>query len=339
MFGGGLVGEIIFFILGFVFLTGGAELLVRGGSRLAVRFDVSPVVVGLTIVAFGTSLPELLVSLLANIQGNGGSQIAIGNIVGSNIANLALILGVAGVLAALPVERHLMRREYPILIGVSALFVVMAWSGSIGRVEGVLLMIGLGVFTYYSYSATRMPGVLGIPEGPEALDVAEAIDIDIAQPSQHPWIDGVLVVAGVITLVVGAKWLVDSAQVIARAMGVSELVIGLTLVALGTSLPELATSVVAVLRKEGDIAVGNVVGSNLFNMLFIGGLSATVRPLSVPLHMRWFDFPIMLGVTLLVYLLIWVKPSLKLARWQGAMLLFVYAGYVFWLFFVRGGGG
>jgi len=131
---------------------------------------------------------------------------------------------------------------------------------------------------------------------------------------------------------------VDSAQLIPRAMGVSDFIICLTLVALGTSLPELATTVVAVLRQEGDIAVGNVVGSNLFNMLFIGGLTATIRPLPVPLHMRWFDFPIMVGVTLLVYLFIWIKPVLKIGRWQGAALLIAYAGYVFWLFFINGGG-
>ncbi|MCB0160335.1 MAG: calcium/sodium antiporter, partial [Caldilineaceae bacterium] len=282
---------LLLFLAGFIFLAGGAELLVRGASRLAATFNVPSVVIGLTVVAFGTSLPELLVSVIANIQGNGGSELAIGNIVGSNIGNLGLILGVAGLMAALPVERHLLRNEYPILTVVTALFVVMAWNGSIDRVEGIMLLIGLVGFTYYSYSAQR-----GTPEEMEHyVDLASAVDQGVGQPSRRPLVDVGLILVGLVGLVLGARWLIDGAQYIARSFGISELVIGLTLVAVGTSLPELATTVIAVLRKEGDIAVGNVVGSNLFNMLFIGGLSAVIRPLPVPLHMHSIDFPTMIG--------------------------------------------
>jgi cation:H+ antiporter len=329
------VSEFAFYILlslaGFVFLAGGAELLVRGASRLAATFNVPSVVIGLTVVAFGTSLPELLVSVIANIQGDGGSEIAIGNIVGSNIGNLGMILGVAGLMAVLPVERHLLRNEYPILAVVSAIFVVMSWNGSIDRVEGVILMIGLLGFTYYSYSAQR-----GTPEEMEHyVDVASAVDHGVGKPSRRPLVDAGLILLGLIGLVLGARWLIDGAEFIARSFGISELVIGLTLVAAGTSLPELATTVIAVMRKEGDIAVGNVVGSNLFNMLFIGGLSAVIRPLPVPLHMRWFDFPTMIGLTILVYIFA-ATNGRRMLRWQGGILLAIYLSYTIFLFVANG---
>ena len=327
-----LLLQVVLFLIGFVFLTGGAELLVRGASRLAASLKVPPVVIGLTIVAFGTSLPELLVSLLANLQGNGGSDIAIGNIVGSNIANLLLILGIATVMAVIPVERHLLRREYLILLVVSFVFVLMVWNGVIHRWEGVLLMLGLVGFTYYSYSADRA----SVKEGEHALDVVDSIDPAIGLRSTKPLIDVILVIVGLGVLVLGANLLIDAAQVIARALGVGELVIGLTLVAVGTSLPELATTIIAVRRNERDIAVGNVVGSNLFNMLFIGGLSALIKPLSAPVSMRSVDLPLMLGVTMLVYAFAWRWPH-RLVRWQGILLLGIYIAYTAWLF--RNGGG
>jgi cation:H+ antiporter len=329
-----ITGNVVLFLFGFALLTGGAEFLVRGASRIAVRLSVPAVVVGLTIVAFGTSLPELLVSLLANLQGDGGSEIAIGNIVGSNIANIGLILGLAGLLAVIPVETHLVRREMPLLILVSIIFIIMAWPGSISRLNGIILTAGLLAFTFYSYKNTRTSPVQ-VREGEEAIDVVEAIDPEIAQPSQRPLVDLGFVAVGIIALVIGANWLVGSAQFIARAMGVSELIIGLSLVAVGTSLPELATSTVAVYRKEGDIAVGNVVGSNFFNMMFIGGLSSLIKPLPVPLHMRYFDFPVMLGLTVLVYLLALRKPH-SITRLEAAVLLIAYVAYIFWLFFVNG---
>ncbi len=334
MLGDSLTANIVLFLAGFVLLIGGAEFLVRGASRLAVRMSVPTVVVGLTVVAFGTSLPELIVSILANLQGNGAGDIAIGNIVGSNIANIGLILGITGLLAIIPVDAHLVRREIPLLILVSIIFVMMAWSGSISRLNGFILTAGLIAFTIYSYSSNHLSEV-EIHEGEEALDVVTSIDADIAQASRHPLFDLLLVGAGMIGLMVGASWLVDSAQFLARAMGVSELIIGLTLVALGTSLPELATCIIAVARKEGDIAVGNIVGSNLFNMMFIGGLSSLIKPLPVPLHMRYVDFPVMLGLTGLLFLLVIRRPH-SINRIGAAILLTAYLCYIFWLFFVNG---
>ncbi|MCB9137751.1 MAG: calcium/sodium antiporter [Caldilineaceae bacterium] len=323
-----LGGNIFLFGLGFILLAGGAELLVRGSSRIALRFNVPAVVVGLTIVAFGTSLPELLVSLLANLQGEAGSPMAIGNIVGSNIANIGLILGVTGLLTAIPVDRALVRREIPLVIIVSLLFTLMAWPGSINRLNGLLLTAGLLAFTYYSYNSSRTSPEK-YEEGEEAL---ELIDPEITEPSRTIAIDLGYVILGIVALVAGANWLVQSAQFIARAMGVSELIIGLSLVAVGTSLPELATSIIAILRKEGDIAVGNIVGSNLFNMMFIGGIASLVRPLPVPASMRTLDLPVMVGFSVLLFLLVLRRPHV-IDRFEAAVLLIAYATYMAWLFF------
>lgn len=320
--------SLIRFIIGFILLIGGAEVLIRGASRLARRFNVPTVIIGLTIVAFGTSLPELLVTLTANLKEAGGSELAIGNIVGSNIANFGLILGVASLLGPLLVEHHLLRREYPLLLMVSLCFTGMAWDGQLARWEGVVLFASLLAFTYYSYKVQR-----AVPAA-EILDVATTIDAAIGKSSTQPLIDLGLLGLGLCGLGLGAHWLVTAAEFIARTVGVSDLVIGLTLVAVGTSLPELATSVIAVFRKEGDIALGNVVGSNLFNMLGIGGVSATIKSLATPLSMRYLDFPVMLALSGLVYLLIWRKPQ-RLERWHGATLLIAYIVYLWGLFTIN----
>lgn len=329
-----LLVNILLFLLGFAFLAGGAEFLVRGASRLAVRLAVPMVVIGLTVVAFGTSLPELVVSLWANLQGGPSAALAIGNVVGSNIANLALILGVVAVLHPLYVERQLLLREYPLMLVVSLLFVWMAWDGQVARLEGVILFLGLLGFTVWSYSRQRSLPQEEQSEVLEYLDYApdqasgEAVDVlEGPMEIKRRLRDLGLVVFGIIALVIGAKWLVDSATFIAREFGVSELVIGLSLVALGTSLPELATSVVAILRREGDIALGNLVGSNLFNMLAIVGITASVRPLPAPLRMRGIDFPVMLIIVLLPLVLVLPRPHI-LNRWHGILMLVLYFGYM-----------
>ena len=223
--------SLIRFIIGFILLIGGAEVLIRGASRLARRFNVPTVIIGLTIVAFGTSLPELLVTLTANLKEAGGSELAIGNIVGSNIANFGLILGVASLLGPLLVEHHLLRREYPLLLMVSLCFTGMAWDGQLARWEGVVLFASLLAFTYYSYKVQRT-----VPAA-EMLDVATTIDAAIGKSSTRPLIDLGLLGIGLCGLGLGAHWLVTAAEFIARTVGVSDLVIGLTLVAVGTSLP------------------------------------------------------------------------------------------------------
>lgn len=320
--------DIVMFLLGFALLTLGAEFLVRGASRLAARMNISPVVIGLTIVAFGTSLPELLVSIVANLEESG--DIAIGNIVGSNIANIGLILGLTATMGAVNIDRHLLRRELPLLAATSVIFIVLSWNGQLGLIEGLVLAAGLVGFTYMSYTSTRLTPDQ-VEAGEVALESAEAFDEGIGQPSTQPWRDVGFIVIGLIGLIVGADWLVNAAESLARAVGISDLVIGLTLVAVGTSLPELATTVAAVRKREADIAVGNVVGSNLFNMLFIGGTSAIIRPLSVPAAVLQVDYWVMLGVTLLVLLAALPAPH-RIYRWQGVVLLVLYALYTGWLF-------
>jgi cation:H+ antiporter len=324
----GWISNLVFFFLGFALLTIGAEFLVRGASRLAARMKVSSVVIGLTIVAFGTSLPELLVSVVANLEG--GGDIAIGNIVGSNIANLGLILGVAAAMSIVNIERHLLRRELPLLAGTSVLFIVLSWNGRLGLVEGLILSAGLLAFTYVSYTSARTSPIQQ-QESESALEAAESFDAGIGQASTRPLRDIGFILIGLMGLIIGADWLVNAAESIARAVGVSELVIGLTLVAIGTSLPELATTLAAVRKGEADLAVGNVVGSNLFNMLFIGGVSAIVRPLTVPPEVLRVDYWVMLGFTLAVLIAALPKPH-RLYRWEGALLLLGYAGYTAWLF-------
>lgn len=367
--------NILLFLVGFALLTGGADFLVRGASRLAVRLNVPLVVIGLTVVAFGTSLPELVVSLIANLQGGGRANLAIGNVVGSNIANLALILGVVAVLRPLPVDRQLLLREYPLMIGVSLLFTGMAWDGQIVQWEGILLFLGLLGFIYWSYVGSRS---LAEEKESEALEYiggdaaaesesAQESDADgsqasrpdsalarsrarIASAARSPLlpsaISGIfrslllrdigMVALGIAVLVLGADWLVDSATFIATYFGVSELVIGLSLVALGTSLPELAASVVAILYRRGDIALGNLVGSNLFNMLAIVGITAGVRPLPAPLSMRCVDFPVMLIIAILPLLLVLRRPHL-VKRWNGALMLILYFSYTIGIYVLAQG--
>lgn len=320
--------NILLFLAGFAFLTGGAEFLVRGASRFAVRLNVPLVVIGLTIVAFGTSLPELLVSLIANLEGGTTANISIGNVVGSNIANMALILGLVAFLRPASVERKLLHREYPLMLAVSFGFWAMAWNGVISRIEGVLLFLGLLGFTYYSYTSSRS---LPRDEQAEAMDyVEDVLEANKGVTLSALFRDLSFILIGIIGLLMGANWLVDSATFMARHFGISELVIGLTVVALGTSLPELATSLVAILRKEGDIALGNLVGSNLFNMLAIVGITAMVKPLPAPLAMRAFDFPVMLVASILPLLLVLRRPHI-LRRWQGVVMLLLYLLYNGWI--------
>jgi len=320
------------FIAGFVFLVGGAELLIRGASRIALRLGIQPIVVGLTVVAFGTSAPELVVSVTANLTNSGSSDLAIGNIVGSNIANLGLILGLCGSVYALRVNRHIITVEYPLLIGVTLIFGWMLYGGVLGQWEGLLLFAGLvGFIGWNVFTARRQYEMAHAAE--ESLEAAASVDERILRPSEQLWFDVLLVVMGLGGLVLGADWLVSGSRTIALAFGVSEVVIGLTLVAVGTSLPEVATSLVASFRGQGDLAIGNVVGSNLFNMLGVAGVTAAIKPLRAPESIG-VDLLVMVAFTVLVYLLVWKQPH-RIERWQGALLILLYAVYVVFLF-VRG---
>ncbi|MDP9822946.1 cation:H+ antiporter [Nocardioides massiliensis] len=304
-------------VVGLVLLIGGGELLVRGGGGLGRTLGMSPLVVGLTIVAFATSAPELAVSLDATLSGSPG--LAVGNVVGSNITNVLLVLGLAAVILPLAAQRQLVRFDVPFVIVVSVLALLLMLDGSIGRVDGVLLVALLAAYVVWTVLLGRRAGTDDPPPG-------------AAVPAlSRPLVDVVLVVVGIALLVLGARLLVSAATSIATAFGVSDLVIGLTVVAVGTSLPEVATSVIAAIRGETEMAVGNVVGSNVFNLTAVLGLTAVIAPDGVPVEAAAirFDVPVMIAVALALLPILFT--GMVIARWEGGVFLAMYAGYVAYL--------
>jgi cation:H+ antiporter len=317
-----MLTHALFFVLGLVTLIVGAELLVRGASKLALSTGVSPLVVGLTVVAFGTSAPELAVSVGASLGGT--PDLAIGNVVGSNIANILLILGISALFAPLVVHEQIIRQEVPIMIGASVIFVAMALDGDVSRIEaGVLfaLVIGYTVFLIrQSRSASR-----------ELTDEYAAEMPADSNWDRHWSVQLGLIVVGLGGLVLGADWLVDSAVAFARAFGVSDLVIGLTVVAVGTSMPEIATSIVAAIRGERDIAVGNVVGSNVFNIFAVIGITGLVSAggIPVPEAARNFDLWVMLAVAFAALPI--MLTGREISRWEGGIFIGYYGAYTAYL--------
>lgn len=315
-----LLLQVALFASGVGGLYLGAEGFVRGSARLARYLGISRLVIGLTLVAFGTSAPELAVSLLAALQGT--SDLAVGNIVGSNIANIALILGLAALLRPIRVRSSLVRREVPFMIAVSLLFYALAFNGLISRVDGLVLVVGLVVFLVLMY-VYRAEGLI---EERAADPVVEA------NPGRARAIalNAGLALGGLLVLLVGARLLVDSAVVLARAFGVSEGIIGLSLVAVGTSLPELATSVVAALRRETAISIGNIVGSNIFNLLSVVGIVALVQPLPVEASWLTREIPIMLLFSLALLPIMKTRGAVQ--RLEGGLLLLGYVVFLIWIF-------
>lgn len=309
---------LLLLVAGGAILVVGAELLVRGSSRLAVALGVAPLVVGLTVVAWGTSAPEAAVSLQAALSGS--SDLAFGNVVGSNVFNVLVVLGLSAVLAPLVVERAVVRRDVPVLILVSAATWALAGDGLISRAEGLLLFVCAVVYTAVAVKAGRLSG--GQHEGRPAPEPGH---------EGRPWLDVLLILAGLALLVVGSRWLVTASVVLARFFGASELVIGLTVVAAGTSLPEVAASAVASIRGHRDIAVGNVVGSCISNLLIVLGLTAALSPSGVPIPGAaiLFDTPVMVA-TAVACLPIFVGGR-TVGRWEGLLFLGVYGAYVLYL--------
>jgi len=309
---------LLWFLAGLALLVVGAELLVRGASRLAAAAGISPLVAGLTVVAFGTSAPELAVSASSSLAGR--ADVALGNVVGSNVFNVLLILGLSALITPLVVAREVIRREVPLMIALSAATYGFAFDGSIGRVEAALLMFGLAAYTTWIIRASRR----------ELRDANEERPARAPTPRAWPR-DAALVAVGLTLLVLGAQWLVDAAVIFARALEVSDAVVSLTIVAAGTSLPEAATSVVAAARGQRDIAVGNVVGSNLFNMLGVLGLAGVVAPngLQVADAVLTVDLPVMLA-TAIACLPIFATGHV-IDRWEGFVFLAYYCAYVVYL--------
>jgi cation:H+ antiporter len=313
--------QALLFVLGLVALIIGAEALVRGASRLAVAWGISPLVVGLTVVAFGTSAPEMAVSVDAALAGS--SDLAIGNVVGSNIANVLLILGISALVAPLLVAEQIIRQEIPVMIGASLVVVAMALDGNIGRLEAALLFALVIAYTVFLVVQSRRAS--------QATTDEFASEIPTSRWDQHWSAQTALVLGGLGLLVLGAGWLVDAAVVFAKVMGVSDLVIGLTVVAVGTSMPEIATSLIAALRGQRDIAVGNVVGSNIFNLLAVLGAAGIVSTggLGVPDAARNFDLWVMLAVAFACLPIL--LTGREIARWEGAVFLGYYVAYVLYL--------
>lgn len=314
---------VVTFVAGVGLLLVGAEALVRGASGLALRAGLSAVAIGLTVVAFGTSTPELAVSVGDAVGGRG--DLAVGNVVGSNIANILLILGLCALVGGgLVVHQRIVRLDVPLMVGASVLALALAQDGSISRPEGGLLFALIVAYTVWTVRAARR-------EGPEAEDESEdAIDAD--ELEGQPLVRHLAyLVAGLVGLVLGARWMVDSASTVATDLGASELVIGLTVVALGTSMPELATSLVAVLRGHRDIAVGNVVGSNIFNILSVLGLSSLLASGGVRVleEAQRFDLPVMTAVAVACLPVFFDGYALR--RWEGGLFLAYYAAYVTYL--------
>jgi cation:H+ antiporter len=324
------VSALTFVLLavGFLALIAGGEVLVRGASGLARTLGLSPLVIGLTVVSFATSAPELAVTLDASLSGRPG--LAIGNVVGSNIANVLLVLGLSALFLPLAVRSAVTRRDIPVMIGLSLLLLVLALDGSISQLDGAVLVLLLLAYVAYSVRAGRRQHSADVSAAKSAKSHESEDDSD-PPPAHRPWIDAVLVLAGVVLLVVGARSLVTSATEIASALGLSELIIGLTVVAIGTSLPELATSVVAAARGERELAVGNVVGSNIFNIGAVMGIVATVSPGGVPVEPSAvnFDLPVMVAVALA--LLPIAFTGYGIARWEGGLFVLYYGAYTLFL--------
>jgi cation:H+ antiporter len=306
---------ILQLLAGLVLLVLGADALVRGASRIAAALGLSPLVIGLTVVAFGTSTPELAVSLDA--ASSKESEVVVGNVVGSNIFNILVIAGLAALVRPLSVARNIIRIDIPLMIMVSVALLLLGLDGTIGRLEGALLVLALVVYTGLQVRAGRRA-------------VGKEANGKVTSARTIPWwlISAGLILGGLFFLVIGSDYLVDSSVTMAHHLGLSELIIGLTIVAAGTSLPELATSVMASIRRESDIAVGNVVGSNIFNILGVLGITATIVPggASIPSPALWFDIPVMLAVALTFLPLALTGRSIS--RGEGLCLLIYYVVYV-----------
>jgi len=311
---------IVLLVIGLVCLVGGAELLVRGAAAIASRLGISPIVIGLTVVAFGTSAPELAVSVNASLGGK--SDVAFGNVVGSNIVNILLILGLSATVGALAVTQRIVRLDVPILIGVSFVALLMGIDKKFNRIDGIILVIAAIVYTVWLIRTSRSEGKEVEAEYSQAIEVLDEAVVKLPLLTQV-----LFVLGGLVTLVLGSQLLVNSATKIAESFGVS----GLTIVAIGTSLPELATSVMASIRGERDIAVGNVIGSNLFNIMLVLGMSSIVSSNGVAVQESAIrlDIPVMIGATIALLPICWNGFQIK--RWEGFVLVSFYVLYVLYL--------
>ncbi|MEQ8747072.1 calcium/sodium antiporter [Pyruvatibacter sp.] len=314
---------------GLALLVVGGDLLVRGAVQIASRFGVSPLIVGLTLVGFGTSTPELVTSVQAARIGAPG--IAFGNIVGSNIANVLLIVGASAILYPIVVTSSALKRDGVVMVAVSAAFAALSTVMEMGRWLGAIFILALIFYVYTAFRQERQVQRAvdhgAVYDKATALQAADPGTAIAANKTQSILLPIMIAVAGLVLLVAGGTFLVDGAVTVAQSFGISETVIGLTIVAVGTSLPEFVTSVLAAVRRLGDVAFGNIVGSNIYNILGIGGATALIAPSAVPSEILNFDNLVMIGVSALLIAFAWT--GLKIARWEGGALLLGYMAYVF----------
>ena len=310
----------ILFVVGFVLLISGANLLVEGSASIAKKLNISSIVIGLTIVAFGTSAPELIVNIFASVQGN--TEIAIGNILGSNIVNILLILGVSSIIYPLATKENTVWKEIPLSLLAAILVGVMVndtlidggtFSG-LTKIDGIVFIAFFIIFLYYTFGISKVSG--------------ENTDLEIKDMSYMK--SSLYIVGGLLGLVIGGKWIVDGAIKIAEGFNVSQSLIGLTVVAIGTSLPELATSAVAAYKKQSDIAIGNVVGSNIFNIFWILGFSSVINPLPFSKD-SVIDIIMTIVASLILFLIMFIGKKHTVERWQGVIMILIYIGYVAYL--------
>ena len=343
--------HVILVLFGFLLLYYGAEWLVKGSANLARSLGVSTVVIGLTVVAFGTSAPELVISVISSLTDK--SMIAVGNVVGSNICNIALVLGAAAFLMPITADKSVIRRDIPLMLGISVYLLILSFDSHISRIEGVTLFVGVIlyiIFNYYISAKEKRLALQSTPGNAEKLGAAaaqsetraaepvteaeaevEEIGIIESRPRQIA-----LIICGIAGVIIGAQVLIDSAVVIMKTLGVSEKFIGLTIVALGTSLPELATSIVAAIRKQMDISIGNLIGSNVFNIMAVIGAAGIVRPIPIPGGFfesgLIYDYMVMMFTSFLP--LFFMQRDYTIRRSGGAVLLCCYFGYIGYLVYM-----
>jgi len=315
----------IFFILGFFILIKGATLLVDGSASIAKKLKISSIVIGLTIVAFGTSMPELIVNIFASVQNN--SEIAIGNILGSNISNILLILGISAIIYPITANKNTVLKEIPfnllaiVILGIIANDIIIDGQNfsSITRIDGLILISFFIIFLYYVFGITK-----------SAEDIVGKDEIKVLSYSKAVF----YIILGLIGLIVGGKWIVDGAVEIAKFFNISESLIGLTIIALGTSLPELATSAIAAYKKQSDIAIGNIIGSNIFNIFWILGVSAIIRPLPFNASSNK-DISVAIFASVILFLIMFIGKKRAIERSQGIFMVIAYIVYIVFLVFTK----
>ena len=316
--------ELLAIVAGFALLTWSADRFVAGASALAFNLNISPLIIGLTIVSLGTSAPEILVSAVASLQGNGG--LAIGNALGSNITNIGLVMGVTALIVPLSIHSRIVQRELPLLIGVMVLALLLLLDGILGRLDGVILLSGMVLMLLWM---TRVGIREKSSQDPMIDEFTDEVPTDMSMRTAGLW-----TAAGAVLLLASSKILVWGAVSIAHNMGVSDLVIGLTIVALGTSLPELAACIMSALKNEPDIAIGNVVGSNIFNLLAVLALPGLINPIAVSNEVLTRDYPVMMCLTLAFLVMAYgFRGPGRISRIEGALLVLAFVGYQTLLYF------